>query len=65
MTTVGLIGSGYIGTVLARALTAAGHDVVLSNSRGPETLQDLVAELGPRARAATASMRPRPVTSSW
>ena len=33
----------------------AGHDVVLSNSRGPETLADLVAELGPRARAATAA----------
>ena len=32
---------------------AAGHDVVLSNSRGPETLSDLVAELGPRARAGT------------
>jgi predicted dinucleotide-binding enzyme len=55
VTTVGLIGSGHIGTVLARALTAAGHDVVLSNSRGPETLQDLVAEIGPRARAATAA----------
>jgi predicted dinucleotide-binding enzyme len=55
MTTVGLIGSGNIGSTLARALTAAGHDVVLSNSRGPETLQDLVAELGPRARAATAA----------
>ena len=32
---------------------AAGYDVVLSNSRGPDTLADLVAELGPRARAAT------------
>jgi predicted dinucleotide-binding enzyme len=32
----------------------AGHDVVLSNSRGPDTLAGLVAELGPRARAATA-----------
>jgi len=33
----------------------AGHQVVLSNSRGPETLQELVAELGPLARAATAA----------
>ena len=53
MTTVGLIGSGNIGGTLARLAVAAGHDVVLSNSRGPETLKDLVDELGPRARAAT------------
>lgn len=32
-----------------------GYDVVISNSRGPETLQELVAELGPKARAATAA----------
>ena len=54
MTTIGLIGSGNIGSTLARLAVDAGHDVVLSNSRGPETLADLVAELGPRARAATA-----------
>lgn len=54
MTTLGLIGSGNIGATLARLAIAAGLDVVLSNSRGPETLTDLVAELGPRARAATA-----------
>ena len=53
MTTIGLIGSGHIGGPLARLAVAAGYDVVLSNSRGPETLADLVAELGPRARAAT------------
>ncbi|HEV7187242.1 MAG TPA: NADPH-dependent F420 reductase [Blastococcus sp.] len=53
MTTLGLIGSGNIGSTLARLAVAAGHDVVLSNSRGPETLADLVADLGPRARAAT------------
>lgn len=52
MTTIGLIGSGNIGGTVARLAVAAGYDVVLSNSRGPETLQDLVAELGPRARAA-------------
>ncbi|WP_073253121.1 NAD(P)-binding domain-containing protein [Cryptosporangium aurantiacum] len=55
MTTVGFIGSGHIGGTVARLAVAAGYDVVLSNSRGPETLADLVAELGPRARAATAS----------
>ena len=53
MTTIGFIGSGRIGSQLARLAVAQGHDVVLSNSRGPETLSDLVAELGPRARAGT------------
>ena len=53
MTTIGLIGSGHIGSTVARLAVAAGHHVVLSNSRGPETLADLVGELGPRARAAT------------
>jgi predicted dinucleotide-binding enzyme len=55
MTTIGLIGSGHIGSTVARLAVDAGHDVVLSNSRGPESLTDLVAELGPRARAATAA----------
>jgi predicted dinucleotide-binding enzyme len=55
MTTLGFIGSGRIGSTLARLATAAGHEVVLSNSRGPETLADLVAEIGPKARAATAA----------
>jgi predicted dinucleotide-binding enzyme len=54
MATIGLIGSGHIGSTVARLAVDAGHDVVLSNSRGPETLQDLVDELGPHARAATA-----------
>ncbi|GIF16489.1 NADPH-dependent F420 reductase [Actinoplanes teichomyceticus] len=53
MTTIGLIGSGNIGSTVARLAVAAGYDVVLSNSRGPETLRDLVGELGPKARAAT------------
>ncbi|NHA69548.1 NADPH-dependent F420 reductase [Phycicoccus flavus] len=53
MTTIGLIGAGNIGSTVARLAVDAGYDVVLSNSRGPETLADLVADLGPRARAAT------------
>jgi predicted dinucleotide-binding enzyme len=53
MATLGLIGSGHIGGTLARLALDAGLDVVLSNSRGPQTLSDLVDELGPRARAAT------------
>lgn len=54
MTTLGFIGSGHIGSTLARLAVATGHEVVMSNSRGPQTLADLVAELGPNARAATA-----------
>jgi len=53
MTTLGFIGAGHIGGQLARLAVFNGYSVVLSNSRGPETLFDLVAELGPRARAAT------------
>jgi predicted dinucleotide-binding enzyme len=55
MTTIGIIGSGNIGQSVARQAIAHGYDVVLSNSRGPETLADAVAALGPRARAATAA----------
>src|SRR6476646_3504854 len=55
MTTIGLIGAGHIGSTVAQLAVNAGHDVVLSNSRGPETLADLVDELGPHARAATAA----------
>jgi 8-hydroxy-5-deazaflavin:NADPH oxidoreductase len=54
MTTVGFIGSGMIGGTVARLSVAAGHHVVLSNSRGPQTLTELVAELGPLATAATS-----------
>ncbi|GAA1534789.1 putative dinucleotide-binding enzyme [Microbacterium ginsengiterrae] len=54
MTTFGIIGAGHIGSQVARAAVAHGHEVVIANSRGPETLRDLVEELGPRARAATA-----------
>jgi 8-hydroxy-5-deazaflavin:NADPH oxidoreductase len=55
MTTYGIIGAGNIGGAIARAVIGLGDDVVIANSRGPETLADLVAELGPKARAATAS----------
>jgi predicted dinucleotide-binding enzyme len=54
MTTIGLIGAGHIGSQIARLAIASGYHVVISNSRGPETLAGLVAELGPNARAATA-----------
>ena len=54
MTTLGIIGAGHIGSQVARVAIANGYDVVIANSRRPETLADLVAELGPKARAATA-----------
>src|SRR5215831_3076805 len=53
MATIGLIGAGLIGSQIARLAVANGYQVVISNSRGPETLTGLVAELGPNARAGT------------
>jgi predicted dinucleotide-binding enzyme len=53
MTTVGFIGSGMIGGTVARLSVAAGYQVVLSNSRHPETLKDLAEGLGPLARVGT------------
>ncbi len=53
--TLAIIGAGHIGSELARAATRHGWAVVISNSRGPETLASLVAELGGSARAATAA----------
>jgi predicted dinucleotide-binding enzyme len=53
MTTIGIIGSGHVGSNLAKATMAHGYDVVLSNSQGPDSLTGLVADLGPGARAAT------------
>jgi len=50
---IGIIGAGNIGRAIARHLTRSGHDVILSNSRGPESLKSLVAELGQKAKAGT------------
>jgi 8-hydroxy-5-deazaflavin:NADPH oxidoreductase len=50
---IGIIGAGHIGSTLAKHFVDAGHDVAISNSRGPETLRDLEADLGERAHAAT------------
>ena len=54
-TTIGLIGAGHIGSQIARLAVSHGFAAVISNSRGPETLIALVTELGPHARAATAT----------
>ena len=53
--TIGFVGAGHIGSQLARLGVQHGYDVVVSNSRGPDTLKDLVRELGPRARAGTSA----------
>jgi len=51
--TIGFVGAGHIGSQLARLAVKQGYRVVISNSRGPDTLAGLVAELGPNARADT------------
>ncbi|MFP2908286.1 NADPH-dependent F420 reductase [Pyxidicoccus sp. 3LFB2] len=53
MTSIGIIGAGSIGQALAGHMVKAGHEVILSNSRGPESLSGLVRQLGPQARAGT------------
>lgn len=55
MTTIGIIGAGEVGSQIARAAIACGYSVAIANSRGPETLRDLINELGPAARAETAA----------
>lgn len=53
MKRIGIIGSGSIGAAIARLAVAADYDVLIANSRGPESLTDLIDELGPRARAGS------------
>lgn len=50
---IGIIGAGKIGATAAALLVKSGHEVAISNSRGPDTLRGLVSELGPRAKAVT------------
>jgi predicted dinucleotide-binding enzyme len=50
---IGIVGSGNIGANAARLFVRAGHEVVLSNSRGGKGLEALVAELGGNAKATT------------
>lgn len=51
--TIGFVGTGMIGGALARLAARAGYNVVLSNSRGADSLKELLKELGPNARAAS------------
>jgi len=55
VTVIGLVGSGEIGSSVARAALDHGYEVVISNSRGPESLTGLVGDLGPQARAGTTT----------
>ncbi len=50
---IGFIGAGTVATTFGRHLVIAGHEIVISNARGPETLTGLVADLGPGASAGT------------
>lgn len=52
---IGIIGAGRIGQAAATRLLAAGHEVTIANSRGPQTLGDLVSTLGPGASAGTVA----------
>lgn len=58
---IGIIGAGHIGGTLTRRLRALGHDVVVANSRGPDTLADLAAETGARAATVAEAVRGREV----
>jgi predicted dinucleotide-binding enzyme len=51
--TIGIIGAGNIGAAFAKALGRAGIDAIISNSRGPDSLAELVCEAGPSIRAGT------------
>jgi hypothetical protein len=52
---IGIIGAGHIGSTLAKRFVDVGHEVAVSNSRGPETLASLVDALGERAQASTTA----------
>lgn len=53
MSTIGIIGAGAIGSAFAKALANQGIAAVIANSRGAESLADLVRELGPSIKAGT------------
>ena len=67
MSTIGIIGAGHIGSQVARLAVASGYDVVISNSRGPETLSDArrgARSPGPRRDAGRSRRRRRTSSSS-
>jgi predicted dinucleotide-binding enzyme len=54
---IGIIGAGHIGGTLTRRLTALGHDVLVANSRGPDSLRDLAYETGAKAVSVTDAVK--------
>src|SRR5262249_54622938 len=56
---IGIIGAGMIGSTMAKLFADAGHEVAISNSRGPDSLKDAVSTLGPRAHAMTVDAAAR------
>ncbi len=50
---IGIIGAGNIGGNAAKLFAKAGHEIAIANSREPETLADLVKEIGGNAKAVT------------
>src|SRR5580658_3969298 len=55
ITRIGIIGAGTIGRAVAAHAAKAGHHVLISNSRGPETLTDVAAALGPTVEAVAVA----------
>lgn len=58
--TIGILGAGNIGQAVADKAVRHGHEVLIGNSRGPETLQAVVEQLGPKVRAVTADVHADP-----
>ena len=54
---IGIVGTGNIGKPLAQKLSAAGHDVKVANSRGPEAIEADVLSTGARAVTAEDAVR--------
>ena len=54
---IGIIGAGHIGANAARLFAKAGHEIAIANSRGPETLKDLAAEIGANAVSVEEAAR--------
>lgn len=53
--TIGIIGAGSIGKAVATHLVKANHRIIIGNSRGPESLKEIIQALGPNARAGTSA----------
>ncbi|MGW6159807.1 NADPH-dependent F420 reductase [Streptomyces sp. NPDC055144] len=58
--TIGILGAGQIGRAVADKAVRHGHEVLIGNSRGPETLKAVVEQLGPKAHAVTAEEAAQP-----